>query len=65
MANASFPPYPILAACIAQDRPPRLDEVNRVARRILREGSIGAAVARIGPRAALRAARVALAGAGA
>jgi hypothetical protein len=33
--------YPILAACIAQDRLPRPDEVERVAHRIMREGSNG------------------------
>ncbi|MGN6817824.1 MAG: hypothetical protein ACTHJR_04050 [Sphingomonas sp.] len=35
---ADAPRYPVLAACIAQDRAPRPDEVDRVARRILREG---------------------------
>ena len=42
MAGAPASRYPILAACIAQDRAPRADELNRVALRIAREG-LGAA----------------------
>jgi hypothetical protein len=55
--------YPILAACIAQDRLPRPDEVERVALRIMREGSNGAADAPLDRRMAARAARTALIGA--
>jgi predicted kinase len=39
--------YPVLAACIAQDRAPRHDELEHVAQRILREGSVGTADSRL------------------
>jgi hypothetical protein len=55
--------YPILAACIAQDRLPRPEEVERVAHRIMREGSIGLSGAPLDRRMAARAARTALIGA--
>ena len=55
--------YPILAACIAQDRLPRPDEVERVAHQITREGKNGAAGAPLDHRMAARAARAALIGA--
>jgi len=64
MADAPAGHYPILAACIAQNRAPRPDEVDIVALRIIREG-LGARDDR--PDAALqrlarRAARTALHG---
>lgn len=55
--------YPALAACIAQDRAPRPDELERVAQRIMRESSIGAPGASLDRRMAARAARTALIGA--
>ncbi|MBW8842446.1 MAG: hypothetical protein JF608_11700 [Sphingomonadales bacterium] len=55
--------YPVIAACIAQDRPPRPDELERVAQRIMREGSAGTPGARLDRRMAARAARTALIGA--
>ncbi|HEX7851373.1 MAG TPA: hypothetical protein VF485_16710 [Sphingomonas sp.] len=55
--------YPILAACIAQDRLPRPDEVERVAHRIMREGSIGLPGVPPDRRMAARVARTALIGA--
>jgi len=56
------PPYPVLAACIAQDRPPRPDELEHVAQRIMREGSVGTSGALLDRRMAARAARTALIG---
>jgi hypothetical protein len=56
------PLYPALTACIAQDRAPRPDELERVAQRILREGSVGTPRARLDRRVALRAAHTALVG---
>jgi hypothetical protein len=55
--------YPVLTACIAQDRAPRPDELERVAQRIMREGSIGTPGAVLDPRIAARAAGIALIGA--
>jgi hypothetical protein len=57
------PLYPVLAACIAQDRAPRPDELERVAQRILREGSVGTHGTLLDRRMAVRAARTALIGA--
>jgi hypothetical protein len=57
------PLYPVLAACIAQDRAPRPDELERVAQRILREGSVGTRGTLLDRRMAVRAARTALIGA--
>lgn len=59
----SPPLYPVLAACIAQDRAPRPDELEYVTERIMREGSIGAPGAHLDRRMAARAARAALVGA--
>jgi hypothetical protein len=53
----------VLAACIAQDRAPRPDELERVAQRIMREGSVGVPGAILDRRMAARAARIALIGA--
>jgi len=62
--NVQYPLlYPVLAACIAQDRAPRPDELERVAQRIMREGSVGTPGARLDRRMATRAARTALIGA--
>lgn len=64
MSGRSSPAYPILTACIAQDRAPRPDEVDRVARRIRREG-LGMAENRdeaAMQRLAVRIARTALSG---
>jgi hypothetical protein len=55
--------YPVLADCIARDRAPRPDELDHVAQRILREGSVGAPGAFLNYRMAARAARAALIGA--
>jgi len=38
MTDAPALRYPILIACIGQDRAPLPDEIDRVAHRILREG---------------------------
>jgi hypothetical protein len=57
------PLYPVLAACIAQDRAPRPDELEHVAQRIMREGSVGTPGARLDHRMAARAAYTALTGA--
>ncbi|MBS0479448.1 MAG: hypothetical protein JSR79_09125 [Proteobacteria bacterium] len=38
MPIAPTTPYPVLAACIGQDRAPRPEEIERVAHRVLREG---------------------------
>jgi hypothetical protein len=53
----------VLAACIAQDRAPRPDELERVAQRIMREGSIGMPDAILDRHMAARAARIAMIGA--
>ena len=56
--------YPILTACIAQDRAPRPGEVEQVARRVRREG-FAATVVRddaAAQRLAIRIARIALLG---
>lgn len=59
-----YPPlYPVLAACIAQNRAPRPDELERVAQRIMREGSVGTSGTLLDRRMAARAARAALIGA--
>jgi len=55
--------YPVLAACIAQDRGPRPDELEHVTQRIMREGSVGRPGVRLDHRMAARAARTALIGA--
>lgn len=55
--------YPVLAACIAQDRAPRPGELEHVAQRIMREGSVGTPGALLDRRMATRAARTALIGA--
>jgi hypothetical protein len=55
--------YPALTACIAQDRAPRPDELEQVAQRIMREGSVGTPGALLDRRMATRAARTALIGA--
>jgi hypothetical protein len=57
------PLYPVLAACIAQDRAPRPDELEQVAQRIMREGSVGTPGAHLDRRMAAHAARTALIGA--
>jgi hypothetical protein len=57
------PLYPVLAACIAHDRAPRPDELEHVAQRIMRKGSVGTAGAGLDRRMAARAARTALIGA--
>jgi len=54
--------YPALTACIAQDRAPRPDELEQVAQRIMREGSVGARGTHLDRRMAARAARTALIG---
>jgi hypothetical protein len=54
--------YPVLATCIAQDRAPRPDELEQVAQRIMREGSVSPG-ALLDRRMAARAARIALIGA--
>jgi hypothetical protein len=56
--------YPILARCIAEDRRPRPDELDHVARRIRREGSIGLPGPSMKVSAAMNAARTALTGHG-
>lgn len=38
MADSFTRRYSILIACIGQDRAPRIDEVERVTQRVLREG---------------------------
>lgn len=56
--------YPILTACIAQDRAPLPDEIEQVARRVRREG-FAATIDRDDPvarRVAIRIARTALLG---
>lgn len=68
MIVPSPPPfaYPILTACIAQDRAPRPGEVEQVARRVRREG-FTATADRDDPaaqRLAMRIARTALLGNG-
>jgi len=55
--------YPVLAACIAQDRAPLPDELEHVAQRIMREGSVGTSGTLLDRRLAVRAARAALIGA--
>jgi len=56
--------YPILTACIAQDRAPRPGEVEQVARRVRREGFAETAVRddAAAQRLAIRIARTALLG---
>lgn len=57
--------YSALAACIAQDRAPRPDELDRVAARVMQEG-FATRVARdvVTRRLAIRVARTALLGGG-
>jgi len=57
------PLYPVLAACIAQDRAPRTDELEYVTQRIMREGSVGAPGTHLDRRMAARVAHTALIGA--
>jgi acetolactate synthase regulatory subunit len=56
--------YPVLTACIAQDRAPRPGEVEQVARRVRREGFAATAVRddAAAQRLAIRIARIALLG---
>jgi len=57
------PLYPVLAACIVQDRAPRPDELEYVTQRILREGSVGAPGTHLDRRMAAHVAHTALIGA--
>ena len=55
--------YPVLAACIGQDRAPRPDELEHLTQRIMREGSVGAPGTHLDRRLAARVAHTALIGA--